>query len=207
MVGTNTGSGQKAGLREQKKTVTRQQIQGAALALFGENGFDATSVADVAAAAGVSAMTFYRYFPTKESVVLDDDYDPLIADMIAAQPRSLPPVERVRRALSSGLGAVFESDEETIRVRVRLILATPALRASFFDQFVTLEGLIAEALTRRPRARKPAEPTLATRVVASACAATMTTAVLYWGERGFVEPFPRVLGRAFDALAEEVRGR
>ena len=190
-------------LRERRKAETRELLQSAALRLFVEKGFDSTPVSEIADAVGVSSMTFYRYFPTKESVVLDDDYDPLIAEMIAAQPRDLPPVERVRRGLGTGMKEVFAADRERLRVRVALILETPSLRAGYFDQNAALVALIADALSRTPGARKRSAPTLATRVVAAACAAAMTTAVMVWGERGGRGNLPKLMDDALAALAEE----
>ena len=58
-------------------------LQRSALELFLRDGYDATTVAAIAGAAGVSQMTFFRHFPTKESVVLDDPYDPVIAERVA----------------------------------------------------------------------------------------------------------------------------
>ena len=54
--------------------------------MFTEQGFDAVPVAVIAKAAGVSHMTFFRYFPTKEAVVVSDLFDPLIAEAVRAQP-------------------------------------------------------------------------------------------------------------------------
>jgi AcrR family transcriptional regulator len=202
MVGSTT-TGPRPTLREQRKAETRRLLESAALRLFVAHGFDATSVSQIAEEVGVSHMTFYRYFPTKESVVLDDDYDPLIADVIAAQPHDLPPVERVRRALGAAMPEVVAADLDRLRVRVGLILATPSLRASYFEQNQALVALIAEALSRRPRARRPSSPTFAIRVVAAACAAAMTTAVLTWGEGGGQGDLPRLMDDAFVALATE----
>jgi len=78
---------------------TRGALQRCALELFLRDGYDATTVAAISRAAGVSQMTFFRHLPTKESVVLDDPYDPVIAEWVAAQPVTLPPLERVRRGL------------------------------------------------------------------------------------------------------------
>jgi AcrR family transcriptional regulator len=189
------------GLRERKRQRTKELIQATALQLFDERGFDATTVQQIADAVGVSHMTFYRYFPTKESAVLDDGYDPMIGDLIAAQDPDVPPVERVRRALVAGLEQVYPIERETLRVRVRLILATPALRARFFDQHASLEAVITEGLDRGVGRRRNREPTLATRVISSACASTVSTAVLLWGEKGGVADLPSLVSRAFAALA------
>ena len=63
---------------------TRQSLQKVALRLFLERGYDTVSVATVAKAAGVSHMTFFRHFPTKESVVVGDLFDPALAAAVAA---------------------------------------------------------------------------------------------------------------------------
>src|SRR5665648_542403 len=76
---------------------TRARLQACALELFTAQGYDATTVEQIATAAGVSHMTFFRHFPTKESVLLEDPYDPLIGEAVRTQPTDLPPLERVRR--------------------------------------------------------------------------------------------------------------
>ena len=63
------------GLRERKKIKLRRSVQREALRLFAEQGYEDTTVEQIADAADISTTTFYRYFPTKEDVVLDDDYD------------------------------------------------------------------------------------------------------------------------------------
>ena len=72
--------------RRRKKTATRDRLRGSALRLFREQGYDATTVEQIAAAAGVSHMTFFRYFPAKENVALSDSYDPLIVALIERTP-------------------------------------------------------------------------------------------------------------------------
>src|SRR5574337_1236534 len=95
-----TGDDQPApGLRERKKAKTRAAIQGHALRLFREQGYEATTVEQIAAAAEVSPSTFFRYFSTKEDVVLYDDLDPLLIAAFAAQPAELSPIQAMRGAL------------------------------------------------------------------------------------------------------------
>src|SRR6202165_753065 len=86
------------GLRERKKVKTRAAIQEHALRLFAERGYEATTVGDIADAAEVSPSTFFRYFPTKEDVVLYDALDPLLLAALEAQPLDLRPGRAFRAA-------------------------------------------------------------------------------------------------------------
>ena len=90
--------------RQRKKNATRERIRASALRLFGEQGYDATTVEQIAADAGVSHMTFFRYFPAKEDVALADSYHPLIASFIAQTPATWPLTRRIRTVLVHGSG-------------------------------------------------------------------------------------------------------
>src|SRR5689334_23855993 len=68
------------GLRERKKARTRAAIRRHALRLFRANGYQRTTVEQIAAAAEVSVSTFFRYFPTKEDLILQDDMDTQVAE-------------------------------------------------------------------------------------------------------------------------------
>jgi AcrR family transcriptional regulator len=114
--------------RQRKKTATSDRIRACALRLFREQGYDATTVEQIAAAAGVSHMTFCRYFPTKEDVALSDSYDPLIASFIAQTPAAWPLIQRIRAALVQGLRQVYDTDRDTLLAQNKLIASTPALR-------------------------------------------------------------------------------
>ena len=85
-----------------KSAATRARLQREALRLFADRGYDETTIADIAAAAGVTQMTFFRHFPAKELVVVDDPYDPAIAQAVAVQAADLPVVERVRHLRNPG---------------------------------------------------------------------------------------------------------
>src|SRR6266702_4650622 len=93
-----------AGLRERKKARTRAAIRQHALRLFREQGYQATTVEQIAAAAEVSPSTFFRYFPTKEDVVLQDDMDTRMVEAFTRQPRDLTPIRAVREAIADAFG-------------------------------------------------------------------------------------------------------
>ena len=138
------------GLRERKKAQTRSAIQEQALRLFLAKGYEATTVEEIAAAAGVSHMTFFRYFPTKEDVVMWDEYDPMLVTLIAARPADEPAVESIRYAIREGLARIAAADQEIILVRTRLFLDTPVLRARMWEQHGESERMIAGAWPLAP---------------------------------------------------------
>ena len=140
------------GLRERKKARTRAAIREHAMRLFREQGYAETTVDQIADAAEVSPSTFFRYFPTKEDVVIGDDFDGLLADALRDQPLELSPIQAVRAALK----AVFADMPEEARLRDRerheLIRRVPELRTVVLDEYTRslrlLAGLVAERLGR-----------------------------------------------------------
>jgi AcrR family transcriptional regulator len=137
------------GLRERKKAQTHTAIQAHALRLFREQGYEATTVEQIAEAAEVSPSTFFRYFATKEEVVLHDSLDPLMLAAFEAQPAQLSPVQAMRaatRAVFAGLSAEQLAEE---REREALIRAIPELRAQMLDSFAGSVGWFAEVVARR----------------------------------------------------------
>jgi MFS transporter, DHA2 family, multidrug resistance protein len=139
----------KPSLRERKKARTRGAIQTHALQLFREQGYDATTIEQIIDAAEVSETTFFRYFPTKEDVVLQDDYDPLIIEAYKKQPPELSPVPALRAAFAAVFAGMTASQKAEQRERVALILAVPRLRAAMLDQFSHLMQFLAAAMADR----------------------------------------------------------
>ena len=155
-------------LRERKKAQTRAAIQTHALRLFREQGYDATTIEQIIEAANVSETTFFRYFPTKEDVVLQDDYDPLIA--YQGQPPDLPPVSAVRAAFAALFADMSAQQRAEQRERVALVLSVPRLRAAMLDQFAKAMQLLAGAMAERS-GRRPDD--FAVRTVAGAVVGAM----------------------------------
>ncbi len=120
-------------LRERKKARTRRALQEAALRLFAERGYDATTTDDIAQAADVSPRTFFRYFATKEEVVEWDDYDPIIEELLAARPPDEPPLTALRAVLLDLVDQMTPEAERQVLNRVHLMLTVPALRARVLD--------------------------------------------------------------------------
>src|SRR5207245_89584 len=89
----------RGGLRERKKARTRASIREHALRLFREQGYQHTTVEQIAEAAEVSPSTFFRYFPTKEDVVLQDDMDIRMLEALRRQPPGLAPLAAFRAAV------------------------------------------------------------------------------------------------------------
>jgi len=132
--------------RQRKKNATRDRIRASALRLFGEQGYDATTVEQIAAAAGVSHMTFFRYFPTKEDVALSDSYDPLIAGLLGQTPATWPLTERIRAALLQGLRQLYDADRDTLLAQNKLIVSTPALRERLWASQMDTQQLLLQSL-------------------------------------------------------------
>jgi AcrR family transcriptional regulator len=169
------------GLREQKKQRTRAAIQDAALELIVRQGYDATTCEQIAAAAEVSPATFFRYVPTKEDVVLQDDYDPLMAAAVAARPARERPFQAVRRALAETLAQLPENEMTVVHERTRLLLSVPALRARVHEQTETARGALAAVLATR--LGRPTDD-LAVQAIAAACAAAVSVGVERWARDG-----------------------
>lgn len=157
--------------------VTRARLQAVAIELFSERGFDAVTVEEVARSAGVSHMTFFRHFPTKESVVLDDPYDPLLGSAVTDEDPSLPPIDRVCRALLRAWETIDEPGDEMTRKRIVLAAGHPSLRARVWENNKRTEDVIVAALVA-DRTRP-----LDARVAAGAVLGGLTAALFDWADR------------------------
>ena len=155
---------------------THARLIDCALDLFESRGFEQTTVAQIAAAAGVTQMTFFRHFPSKELAVLADPYDPVIADAVGARPSEEVALVRAVRGVRQAAAGLSQFESELLRRRVRIIADSPMLRASSRSLNARTEARIADRLIA-----DGADP-LAGRVAAAAVLAALTAALYEWAD-------------------------
>ena len=201
-------SDQHSTLRARRRAETQRTIQTHAVRLFGERGYDATTVADVAEAAGVSPMTVYRHFPTKEDLVLVDQNGPLVAERIAASPAGQPLVRRIGSALIDSAATLARggdrddptANERFLLARLQLMIEVPALRARHLDSHYALQQAIVDALG--PDAADP-DSAFQARAAAGACLAALHTALVHWAEDDGRAELPDLIAKALAAAFGE----
>ena len=137
------------GLRERKKAKTRAAIRQHALRLFREQGYQATTVEQIATAAEVSPSTFFRYFPTKEDVIVRDDMDERMFEAFERQPPSMSPTEALRAAIRDGITTLTPAEWDEFREASALGMSIPEVRARMLDEMARTIDRMAEALAKR----------------------------------------------------------
>lgn len=145
----SSGAEPRPGLRERKKAKTRQAIQEHALRLFRDQGYERTTVEQIAEAAEVSPSTFFRYFPTKEDVVLYDALDPLLIEAYRRQPRDVPALHAMRNAMHEIWGALSAEEMAEQLERGRLAYEVPALRERYVLEMIRTVGLMVDLVAER----------------------------------------------------------
>jgi AcrR family transcriptional regulator len=177
------------GLRERKKARTRAAIREHALRLFREQGYHQTTVEQIAEAAEVSPSTFFRYFPTKEDAVLQDDFDVITIEALEAQPAGLSPIAAFRAAARQTLATLTPDDLERLRETTAISFTVPEVRARALDEFArTIDG-IALSLAKRT-GRSPED--FAVRNVAGALIGVIMAATLPWADQSATDMFERI---------------
>jgi AcrR family transcriptional regulator len=192
------------GLRQRKKDRVRMLVADAALELFADRGFDDTTVAQVAARAGVSPATVARYFPTKESLLFPGQQRNTTAlhDAIVARPANESPWSAVVAALTDvesdvGVGIGVGPDAEDRRRLVlsrRAIARSPALRGRASALLDVWRDTVADAATARGAAPEDA------RVLATVVVAVLDDAADRWALDGGASELATTIADAFSSL-------
>jgi AcrR family transcriptional regulator len=167
-------------LRQLKKERARLAIQAAALELFEEQGFDNTTVEQIASVAEVSPSTVYRYFTTKDETVFWDPWDPILVATLGNRPLDEQPIDSLMAVIEE-LWPLVEPEESTMRRRVKLIMNEPALRSRMGDHFDAGVDMVVDALAAR--SDRDADD-LELRVVVSTFVSALMVALTTWGRHG-----------------------
>jgi AcrR family transcriptional regulator len=185
------------GRRSRKKRQTRLAIEDAALSLFVEQGYDATTVEEITERADVSTTTFFRYFPGKAEVLLSDHGEqlPALHQAIVDRPASESDLVAVRRAVQEEW--VHSIDAERTALKARIVATSDALSGSSYERGHRWLAVIADALGRRHGLdAADTRSSLAARVTLAALA----DAVDDWLHGDCVDDLETVVNERFDTL-------
>ena len=184
--------------RSRRWEATHQKIYDAAMRLFQNHGFEQTSVAQIAAEAGVSVPTFYAHYPSKEHVVMQLPTAEEIGALVAALPAELPVRERVRHAVPLWLSAWTPEFREAQLVRWRIIAGVPGLRTRAAEFERVTAGLLTDALRAEPgNTFRPADA-----IVVNAHMTALTAGALAWADCNGEHKLEELVDEAFEALQQ-----
>jgi AcrR family transcriptional regulator len=184
------------GLRQRKRQQTRERLTRAAMALFLERGFEATTLDDIASAADISRRNFFHYFASKEDVVFawqEESTAALIA-AVAARPANESMLAAAENAI---LATVRQLKPGEAIAMARLKRDNPALQARDQVKYEKLERALAEALGKR--AGHETEE-LQARLVAMITTGAMRIGAEFWADDGGCEKPEALVKRTFAAI-------
>lgn len=174
-------------------------MRASALQLFGEHGFQAVTVQQIADHAGVTERTFFRHFANKEEVLFSDEDIILtvITQAFDSAPRHLTP-RAILDVIATQLGDLFEASRTEQRIRVAIITSEPAL----LERDLLKQEKWAQAITELFRAR--GLPVFRATVLSRAATAVFRAAYLSWTTDKARTGFATRVHTALDALASEI---
>ncbi|MFD9393682.1 TetR/AcrR family transcriptional regulator [Streptomyces sp. NPDC060000] len=185
------------GLRERKKIKTREAIRTATYALVKEQGYDATTIDQIAERAEVSPSTVFRYFPAKEDIVLTDEWDPILVQELRARPADEPWSETVRHVMVKALRMGIKDDLEVARLRTRLLVQVPAVRSRMMESMSVTGRMFSIAIGERTGLDPDG---LEVRVYTMSLVGGLMQTSMYWAEHGHQDDFEALLVRSLDVL-------
>ena len=177
----------------------RGRLRQAALELYGEHGFDQTTVAQIAQRAGLTERTFYRHFGDKREVVFAGEVHRVLVSTLADAPASMTAIEAVTEALLAA-GAVLDERRDMTRRRQAVIAANPPLQQHEQVKYARLVADLAEAL--RERGVEPSSAYLA----AEAGVVVFRTAFERWIDADEQRDFGTLVRDTLDELAAVIGG-
>ncbi|GAA1871893.1 TetR family transcriptional regulator [Pseudonocardia ailaonensis] len=202
------GQEQTEGIRSRARRAVRAETTEVAVDLFLRNGFDATTIEEIAAAAGMSRSTFFRYFGSKEDAVLGElaDYGERVLAALCERPEDEQPWTSLRQALEPVLPLPADASPEVAAQAVRrsrLFIETPSLRARHFEKTLTWQGILRPEVARRLRCGTEDPRPAALIACVLAC---LDAALEAWTRCDGSVPLRELLDAAADAVGPRGRG-
>ncbi|MGW1049967.1 TetR/AcrR family transcriptional regulator [Streptomyces sp. NPDC001118] len=185
------------GLRERKKIKTRQAIRAATYALIEEQGYDATTIDQIAERAEVSPSTVFRYFPTKEDIVLTDEYDTILLEELRARPADESLTDSLQYVMRKAVTLGMSEEPEVTRLRTSLTAKVPAVRARMIESMSATGLLLRRAIAERSGL---AEDSLEVRVYAMSLIGGLMEVSMYWAENDHQGDLSDLMIRALGVL-------
>jgi AcrR family transcriptional regulator len=181
---------------------SRGRLEQAALALYGERGFENTTVAEIAERAGLTERTFFRHFADKREVLFGGAamLQELFVNGVAGAPDSAAPIDAVVAALEAA-GALLQERRAYARQRQMVIAANAELRERELIKLASLASALADALRRR------GVEDLAASLTAEAGIAVFRVAFERWLEKGNQRDLARLIRESLDELRAVTAGR
>jgi AcrR family transcriptional regulator len=181
----------------------RAEVSAVAFRLFAEQGFDKTTVEQIAAEAGLSRTTFFRYFGTKEDVVLDnlDELGRKVAAALTGRPAKERPWVSLRRAFDVITQLAADASGETLSL-MRMLSENCSLKTRHWEKQQDWQSLLAPEVSRRLGADPDAAGDLRARALVASALACLDAATDTWAACDAAIPLPVLLDRAMGALTE-----
>jgi AcrR family transcriptional regulator len=190
------------GLRSRVRRAMRAEVAAAALELFIAQGFDNTTIDQIAAAAGMSRSSFFRYFPTKEDTVLGDlaGYGQQILHALIERPATEP----IWTALRMALEVIIDINDVTrTRQASRMFISTPALKARQYEKTMAWQALLLPEIARRLGLSEPQADDPRPAALTSCALACLDAAVTTWATSDTATPLAELLDMAMDSVSPQ----
>lgn len=194
--------GASSSLRERTRQAMQTEVSAVAFRLFAAQGFDKTTVDQIAAEAGLSRTTFFRYFGTKEDVVLCNlgELGRAVGEALVARPAGEEPWESLRRAFDVVTRLNADAPEQTLGF-VRMLIETPSLRARNWEKTQDWQNLLVPEISRRLGTNEAIAQDPRARALVGSALACLDAAKEAWTACDGATALPELLDRAMGALA------
>lgn len=186
------------GLRARKRAATMRHIQSVALDLFERKGFDQVTIEEVAATAEVSQSSVYRYFGTKEGLVVHDEHDEPLLTTLMASLEEYDIYDAAALALDRISDAHFVEDAERNLRRMRFVRDVPSVLACAYLTMDDVADSLASILSQPDRT--PNRNAVEARAVAGSVLYGLFGAVLQWHDAAVDQPLAAAISQALDAI-------